>query len=229
MRKRVQAKAIVRGGIDFSQQYGNRNEIQFVHCGGAPQSSFDVDAIPNLTQVTLVRGNTRVKVIVRESEGTFECNYNAFDASPNVVQQLRLRSGARYAFTYDSVAKIIRIRRKPVSTERVLVIPDQTYTFNQIGIGDGLKEQLGYNLADQTSISVRGGGSSKQLRVKTIAAGFDELFRYEIRLHPQNFNLFGLGNQQGVFFVAYDQIDRILRFGRKTVLKKRIASRKRKK
>lgn len=226
---KIGAKAIVQGGIDFSQQSSNPNEIQFVHCGGTPESGFDVDAIPDLTQVTLVRGNSSVKVVVRESVGTFECNYNAFIASPNVAQKLQLKSGARYLFTYESATKIIRIRRKPISTERVLVIPDQNYNANQIGIGDGLKERLGYYLADQIAVSVRGGGASKQLRVKTIEPGFDELFRYEIRLNPQNFKLFGLGNRQGVFFVSYDQINRILRFGRKTVLKKRIASRKRKK
>ncbi|TYP71995.1 hypothetical protein BCM02_109274 [Paenibacillus methanolicus] len=222
-------KAIVRGGIDFAEPSSASNEIELLSCGGAPTSSFDVFAIPNLTQVTLVRGTASVKVTVREPEGSFECNYNAFNVSPNVAQKLQLRSGARYLFAYDSVTKIIRILRKPVSTERVLVIPDQTYPANQIGIGDGLKERLGYYLADQVAISVRGGGASKQLRVKTIEPGFDELFRYEIRLNPQNFKLFGLGNQQGAFFVSYDQLNRILRFGRRTVLKKRIVSSKRKK
>lgn len=219
----------MRGGIDFALQSRNNNEIQLEHCGGAPQTSFDVNAIPNRTPVTLVRGNTRVRAIVREPEGTFECNYNGFTAGQSVARRLRLTAGARYSFTYDSLTNIIQIRRKPVSTERVRVVSDPAYLVNQIGIGDGLKARLGYYLPDRTAITVQGGGTRKQLRVRTIRAGFNELFNYEIRLNPQNFRLFGLGRQSGVFFVSYNQISRILRFGGRTVLRRRAASRKKKK
>ncbi|WP_147381831.1 hypothetical protein [Paenibacillus nanensis] len=124
---------------------------------------------------------------------------------------------------------MIQIRRKPVSTERVRVVSDPAYLVNQIGIGDGLKARLGYYLPDRTAITVIGGGTRKQLRVRTIRAGFNELFNYEIRLNPQNFRLFGLGRQSGVYFVSYNQISRILRFGGRTVLRRRVASRKKKK
>lgn len=227
LKKRI--RAILRGGIDFALQSRNGNEIRLEHCGGAPQSSFDVNAIPDRTRVTLVRGNTRMSVVVREPVGTFECNYNGFTAGSNVAQRLRLMNGARYSFTYDDVNKVIQIRRKPVSTERVRVVPDPAYTVNQIGLGDGLKPWLGYYLPERTAISVRGGSARKQLRVRTIRAGFNELFRYEIRLNPQNFRLFGLGNRPGAFFVSYDQISRILRLGSRTVLKKKMSSRKLKK
>lgn len=218
MRKRT--NQIVQGGIDFFRSTTYNNEITFGNCGGSPASSFDVEAIPDGTEVTLVRGNIRIKAIIRADIGTFECNYNSFGAGSSIARTLRLLDGARYSFVYNSVTKIIQVRRKSVSLERVRVIPDAAYTSSQIGIGDGLKERLGYILPDQTAISVRGGGSRKQLLVRTIRAGEDEMFNYDIRLNPQNFSLFSLGSRPVVLAVSYDQVNRILRFVRRISLRK---------
>jgi hypothetical protein len=211
--KRV--KQILRGGIDFFRVNEDNTDISFGGCGGAPASSFDVNAIPDGTAVTLIRGATRQRVVIRSDMGTFECNYNVFTAGPTVSRRLRLVSRARYSFVYNSDNQTIVIRRKPVSTERVQVFADAAIRTNQIGLGDGLQERLGYSRTQGLSISVTGGGQRKTLTVRTIQPGEDELFRYEIRLHPQNYSLFGLGSSPGTFDVSYNQVSRILRFIRR--------------
>ncbi|WP_248925975.1 hypothetical protein [Paenibacillus hamazuiensis] len=215
------AQRIVQGGIDFFRAKENRSDIQFEQCGGSPRTSFDVEAIPDGTRVTWIRGDVRQNAVIREPLGTFECNYNAFTTGAALARRLRLVNGARYLLVYNSGTKTIRIRRKPTSTENIRVIPDNTLNADLIGIGNGLKERLGYFLPERTAISVRGGGAGKRLRVRTLEPGADELFNYEIRLNPRNFGLFGLGNSAGNFIVSYNQVSRVLRFVRRTALRKK--------
>ncbi|MFC5703259.1 hypothetical protein ACFPVX_18380 [Cohnella faecalis] len=206
--RRSAAKAISTGVHDiFIERPVNGTNLIIIttDCGGAAEEGIDANAIPNGTVVRL-RRNAVSQLVTTFTESASECTQNAIRISPAMAKKFGIVNDTRYTVTYNSVTRVLRLCRKPVTELQVSPVLSAQQKIGTIGIGDGLAAQFGINLRSGMFITVV--RRRVRLRLRYMELFDPDFFSYAYNLNPADALKLGITGKETTS--AYNQITRTL-------------------